>query len=71
MAPNKPKTFWVKVGEYSALAFALPTATFVGYIIGYLLDRWLGTTFLYMVFLLIGIAAGLLQVIRHVQRDRD
>ena len=71
MAPAKDKGFWIKVGEYSALAFVLPTTTFVGYAIGYLLDKWLGTTFLYMIFLLIGIAAGLLQLIRHVQRDRD
>jgi ATP synthase protein I len=57
------------VSEYSALAFALPTATFVGYIIGYLLDKWLGTSFLYLVFLLIGIAAGFLQLFRQISRD--
>jgi F0F1-type ATP synthase assembly protein I len=71
MAPAKDKGFWVKVGEYTTLGFVLPTTTFMGYLIGYLLDKWLGTKFLYMVFLLIGIAGGLLQLIRHVQRDRD
>ena len=63
------KSVWVQVGEYTALAFVLPTTTFVGYIAGYLLDRWLGTSFLYLVFLLIGIAAGFLQVFRQVKKD--
>ena len=71
MPEGKEKSFWVRVGEYSTLAFILPSTTFVGYAIGYLLDKWLGTTFLYMVFLLIGIAGGLLQLIRHVQRDSN
>ena len=33
------------------------------------LDRWLGTHFLYIVFLLLGIAAGFVQLIRQVQKD--
>jgi ATP synthase protein I len=70
MRQSEDKSWWIKFGEYSALAFMLPAATFVGYAIGYLLDKWLGTTFLYMVFLLLGIAAGMIQLIRHVQRDK-
>jgi F0F1-type ATP synthase assembly protein I len=67
---REEKSFMIRFGEYSQLAFILPAATFVGYLIGYLLDRWLGTNFLYMVFLLIGIAGGLIQVIRFAQRDK-
>jgi F0F1-type ATP synthase assembly protein I len=67
---REEKSFMVRFGEYSQLAFILPATTFVGYLIGYLLDRWLGTDFFYMVFLLIGIAAGLVQVIRFAQRDK-
>jgi F0F1-type ATP synthase assembly protein I len=59
----------VQVGEYTSLAFMLPAATLVGYAIGYLLDRALGTTFLKIVFLLLGIAAGFVQLIRQVLRD--
>jgi ATP synthase protein I len=70
MRPAGDKSWWIKFGEYSALAFLLPTSTFVGYAIGYFLDKWLGTSFLYMVFLLLGIAAGMIQLIRHVQRDK-
>jgi F0F1-type ATP synthase assembly protein I len=58
-------------GEYLSLAFLLPASTFVGYVIGYLLDRWLGTHFLYLVFLLLGIAAGLIKLIQKFQRDSE
>ena len=71
MTDPGPKPFWVKFGEYSSLAFMLPAATFVGYAIGYFLDKWLGTTWLYLPFLLLGIASGLYQVVRFVQRDKD
>jgi F0F1-type ATP synthase assembly protein I len=59
----------VQVGEYTSLAFLLPAATFVGYGIGYLLDKAFGTTFLYLVFLLLGIAAGFVELIRRLMRD--
>ncbi len=59
----------MQVGEYTSLAFMLPAATLIGYAIGYLLDRGFGTTFLKIVFLLLGIAAGFVQLIRRVQRD--
>ena len=63
------KRFVVLVGEYTSLAFLLPAATFVGYAIGYLLDKAFGTHFLYLVFLLLGIAAGFVQLIRRLMRD--
>jgi F0F1-type ATP synthase assembly protein I len=65
------KSFWVRYGYYSQLAFILPSSIFAGWLIGGLLDRWLGTTYLYMVFLLLGIAGGLIQVIRFALRDKS
>ena len=59
----------VTVGEYTSLAFMLPAATFVGYLIGYLLDRAFDTHFLYIPFLILGIAAGFVQLIRQLMRD--
>src|SRR4051794_14692630 len=56
VAMKRPKTFMAMVSEYTALAFLLPVSTFVGYAIGYMLDKAFGTHFLYLVFLLIGIA---------------
>lgn len=60
---------WAMAGEYMQLAFLLPTATFVGYLIGYLLDKAFGTGFLKVVFLLVGIAAGFVELIRKLMRD--
>jgi ATP synthase protein I len=55
--------------EYLTLAITLPVSTFVGYAIGWALDRWLGTTWLSTVFLLLGTAAGITQLIRKFQKD--
>ena len=60
---------WLMAGRYLSLAFILPSSVLVGYVIGYLLDKAFGTSFLYIVFLLIGIAAGFIELIREVQRD--
>lgn len=66
---SSKKSVWVLIGQYTALAFLLPAATVVGYATGYYLDRALGTNFLTAVFLVLGIAAGFVQLIRQVQRD--
>ena len=63
------KSWSVLVGEYTSLAFLLPAATFVGYAIGYLLDKAFGTHWLYLPFLILGIVAGFVQLIRHLMRD--
>jgi len=56
-------------GEYLSLAFLLPASTFVGYAIGYLLDKAFGTHFLYVIFLLLGIASGFVELIRRLLWD--
>lgn len=58
-----------QVGQYTSLAFLLPASTFVGYAIGYLLDKAFGTHFLYLVFLLLGIAAGFVELFRRLLQD--
>jgi ATP synthase protein I len=65
----RKKPFSVLVGEYTALAFLLPTTTFVGFAIGYYLDKSFGTGYLKIVFLLLGIAAGFVQLVRQLMRD--
>lgn len=75
MPPETPedrksvKSTIAMVGKYSTLAIMLPAATFAGYAIGYLLDRWLGTGFLKMTFLGIGIVAGFVNLIRELQKE--
>ena len=66
---KRPKSAMATVGEYTALAFLLPVSTFVGYAIGYLLDKAFGTHFLYLVFLVIGTVSGFVQLIRQFLRD--
>jgi len=56
----------VLVARYSGLALALPASTFVGWVIGTLLDRWLHTSWLYLVGLILGIIAGFVELIRAV-----
>ncbi len=55
--------------RYTAIATALPASTFVGYLIGTFLDKWLGTGYLKIVFLLLGIAGGFVQLIRELMRN--
>jgi F0F1-type ATP synthase assembly protein I len=60
---------WAQIGKYTELGVLLPAATFIGWIIGSVLDRWLHTGFLYLVGLLVGIAAGFVQLIRTVMKE--
>ena len=66
---KRQKSPMAMVGEYTGLAFLLPASTFVGYAIGYLLDKAFHTNFLYIVFLIFGIVGGFVQLIRQIQRD--
>ena len=64
-SPSSDKrSFWVAMARYSQLAFVLPAATFTGWILGALADRWLHTTWLYLLGLLLGIAAGFIELVR-------
>ena len=63
------RSFIRQVGHYSQLAFTLPLCTVIGWLIGAALDRWLHTTWLYLVGLLLGIAAGFVELVRTVSSD--
>lgn len=69
MAEDGDKNFWITVARYSQLAMALPAATVVGLLIGYLLDKWLHTTWIYLAGLLFGIAAGFIELVRTVTKS--
>ena len=47
----------------------LPVSTFAGYLIGYWLDRALGTAWLRIVFLILGSVGGFVALIRQIMRD--
>jgi F0F1-type ATP synthase assembly protein I len=55
-----------KIGEYLGLAMLLPISTFVGYGMGYGLDKLFGTHFLYIIFMVLGTASGIISLIREL-----
>lgn len=63
------RTNWAQVGNYAQLAFLFPAATVIGWLIGVGLDKWLHTTWLYIVGLLLGILAGFVELIRTVTKN--
>ncbi len=67
--PEPKKKFYVQLAEYSQLAFILPACTVVGWLVGVGLDRWLHTTWLYLVGLLLGIAAGFVELVRTAMKS--
>lgn len=66
--PDK-KNPWVQVGQYAQLAVVFPAATVIGWLIGSALDRWLHTSWLYIVGLILGIVAGFVELIRSATKD--
>ncbi len=66
---EKGDGFTASALRYTAIATMLPASTFAGYLIGHWLDQWLGTSYLMIVFLLLGIAGGFVQLIRQLMRD--
>jgi F0F1-type ATP synthase assembly protein I len=67
--PDRKKSPWVQVGRYSQLAFMLPAGTVAGWLLGSLMDRWMHTSWISVVGLLLGTAGGLIELIRQVSRD--
>jgi len=66
---GEKENFWVQAARYSQLAFIFPAALVVGWLVGAALDRWLHTTWLYLAGILLGIAAGFVELIRTAMRD--
>ena len=69
MAPPNKKSPWGQVGQYASIGIMFPACLVTGYYIGVLLDHWFGTNFLYIVFLIVGIAAGFIEFFRIVLRE--
>lgn len=59
---------FVKAESLLQLAFVLPAAVLIGWGAGALLDKWLHTSWIYIVGLLFGSAAGLFEVVRQALR---
>ena len=61
---NSPKTKWVEIEKYIQLGVLLPAATFIGWLIGHMLDLHFHSDWIYLVGLGFGIAAGFVQLFR-------
>lgn len=60
-----PKPTIGSVGALSAVGIAFVLAVCFGFLIGFFLDRWLGTSPLFIiVFFFVGVAAGIVNVVR-------
>ena len=65
----KDKAVRESIASASVVGLNLVSATFVGLLIGWWLDRWLGTKpWLLLVFLILGIAAGFKNVVIEVKK---
>jgi F0F1-type ATP synthase assembly protein I len=67
--PKKQGNLYQQFGKYYGLAFLLPVSMAVGYGIGYGLDKLFHTAFLKVVFLLLGIASGIIELVRDLSQD--
>ncbi|HTC94236.1 MAG TPA: AtpZ/AtpI family protein [Terriglobales bacterium] len=66
---NEKRSALLQIARYSQIAFALPAATVLGWLLGLLLDRWLHTTWIYIAGLILGIIVGFVELIRMVMAD--
>jgi len=73
MAPSGERGTWKALGELSSIGLTLVISTVLGLVGGYYVDRWLGTTpWLLLIGLVLGIAAGFVNLFRSVSRaERD
>lgn len=55
--------------RYAPAIGLMPASVFAGYIIGYGLDYLFSTTFLRLVFMILGVVSGIVQLIRLLGRD--
>ena len=60
---------WAQIGFYTSLGFIVPAGAVGGYLLGWLLDEWLGTKpVLAVVIAILGAAGGMLEVLRVLTR---
>ena len=57
------------LSKYLSLALTLPASVAAGYLLGAVLEHWLHLPILVAVGILLGMAAGIVQVVRELTRD--
>ena len=64
-----PKNDLAQFSKYYGLIMLLPVSMLVGFGIGYLLDKAFGTRFLKIVFVFVGFASGMIELVRELSKD--
>ena len=65
----KPDTSDSAIGKYINMGLLVPIATFVGFLLGYGLDKLFHTAWLRYVLLILGTVAGFIELIRDLNKD--
>ena len=65
---NREKNVWRQIGRYTNLGMILPASVIAGILIGAALDRWLKTSWITLVGLLLGCVVGFIELIRGAMR---
>lgn len=69
--PSQERNAWAQIARYSEIGFVIPAAVLLGYILGALVDYWLGTKWGYLVGVIFGAVVGFTQMIRSALRMSD
>lgn len=64
---NQKSLMWL--GKYLSLALTLPASVLAGYILGAVADHWMHLPILRAAGIFLGMASGLVQVVRELSRD--
>lgn len=66
---SKPDRSTLWLGKYLSLALTLPASVFAGYLLAAFIQHWVHWSFLPVVGILAGSAAGMIKIIEEVSRD--
>lgn len=67
---HRDDSIFALFARYSSLALVIPASAFVGYALGYLLDRQFGTGFWSTALLILGVVAGFVKLVQALQKDK-
>lgn len=67
--PSENQKSLVWLSKYLSLALTLPASVVAGYILGAVVDHWVHLQILRAAGIFLGMAAGMIQIVRELSRD--